>query len=89
MADWSWPEGMLTEAEVRALAEAWRTEVTSLAVRTDTPALTSPKRPPLASDVPDSPAEPHTSNGPADRDDLDDLALSDDELAELADGLDD
>ncbi|WP_338686823.1 amino acid adenylation domain-containing protein [Streptomyces acidiscabies] len=89
VADWSWPEGVLTEAEVRALAEAWRTEVTSLTVRTDTPALTSPKRPPLASDVSDSPAEPHTSNGPADRDDLDDLALSDDELAELADGLDD
>ncbi|WP_416968686.1 condensation domain-containing protein [Streptomyces sp. 4F14] len=84
VADWSWPEGVLTEPEVRELAEAWRTEVTALASRTDadtnadagerrsgTTALTSSNRPPTTPD------------------DLDDLALSDDELAELTDGLDD
>ncbi|MET8974170.1 amino acid adenylation domain-containing protein [Streptomyces sp. NPDC004539] len=72
VADWSWPDGVLTEPEVRALAEAWRAKVTDLASRSDRPAA------------------PRTSTStPIAPDSLDDLALSADELAELADGLDD
>ncbi|MFE9450309.1 amino acid adenylation domain-containing protein [Streptomyces sp. NPDC006739] len=33
VADWSWPDGALTEPEVRALAEAWFTALTALATR--------------------------------------------------------
>ncbi|MGJ5891419.1 amino acid adenylation domain-containing protein [Streptomyces niveiscabiei] len=69
VADWSWPEGVLTEAEVRALAETWRTEVTSAVTRT----TTEQHRPDVQALTPFS----------------DDLPFSDDELAELADGLDD
>ncbi|MGW1715505.1 amino acid adenylation domain-containing protein [Streptomyces sp. NPDC002156] len=34
-ADWSWPDGVLTEPEVRALAESWFTALTALATRAD------------------------------------------------------
>ncbi|MFB6849850.1 amino acid adenylation domain-containing protein [Streptomyces sp. NPDC056373] len=33
VADWAWPEGVLTEQEVRELAEAWFTALTALASR--------------------------------------------------------
>jgi non-ribosomal peptide synthase protein (TIGR01720 family) len=33
VADWSWPEGVLTEAEVRELAETWFTALTALVSR--------------------------------------------------------
>ncbi|WP_053745456.1 non-ribosomal peptide synthetase [Streptomyces sp. NRRL WC-3618] len=33
-ADWSWPEGVLTEPEVRALAESWFAALTALVSRT-------------------------------------------------------
>ncbi|MDX3745359.1 non-ribosomal peptide synthetase [Streptomyces sp. AK08-02] len=34
LADWSWPDGVLTEPEVRALAESWFTALTALVSRT-------------------------------------------------------
>ncbi|MFC8142797.1 amino acid adenylation domain-containing protein [Streptomyces paradoxus] len=33
VADWTWPEGVLTEPEVRALAESWFTALTALVSR--------------------------------------------------------
>ncbi|MCX5335939.1 non-ribosomal peptide synthetase [Streptomyces sp. NBC_00140] len=33
VADWAWPEGVLSEPEVRALAESWRTALTALVAR--------------------------------------------------------
>ncbi|MFC9679242.1 amino acid adenylation domain-containing protein [Streptomyces sp. NPDC056948] len=33
VADWSWPDGVLTEPEVRALAESWFAALTALAAR--------------------------------------------------------
>ncbi len=35
VADWSWPEGVLTEPEVRVLAESWFTALTALVSRVD------------------------------------------------------
>jgi hypothetical protein len=35
VADWSWPDGVLTEPEVRALAESWFAALTALATRVD------------------------------------------------------
>jgi len=35
VADWSWPEGVLTEPEVRGLGEAWFTALGALAARAD------------------------------------------------------
>nr|WP_275424798.1 non-ribosomal peptide synthetase [Streptomyces sp. SID13726] len=42
VADWSWPEGVLTEPEVRELAEAWFAALTAL---TDRAARTAPAAP--------------------------------------------
>ncbi|MCD7441170.1 amino acid adenylation domain-containing protein [Streptomyces lincolnensis] len=60
VADWSWPDAVLTETEVRALGEGWFAALTALAARAGRPA--------------DGRAE--------------DLGLSQDELDELAAGLD-
>ncbi|MFI9169843.1 condensation domain-containing protein [Streptomyces lincolnensis] len=38
VADWSWPDGVLTETEVRGLGEAWFTALTALATRAERPA---------------------------------------------------
>lgn len=35
MADWSWPEDVLTEPELRALAESWFSALTALVSRVD------------------------------------------------------
>ncbi|MFI8829593.1 amino acid adenylation domain-containing protein [Streptomyces afghaniensis] len=35
VADWSWPDGVLTEPEVRALAESWFAALTALATQVD------------------------------------------------------
>ncbi|WP_327666577.1 MULTISPECIES: non-ribosomal peptide synthetase [unclassified Streptomyces] len=35
VADWAWPEGVLTEQEVRALAESWFTALTALVSRVE------------------------------------------------------
>ncbi|MFD3618489.1 condensation domain-containing protein [Streptomyces sp. NPDC058676] len=35
VADWTWPDGVLTEPEVRALADSWFAALTALVVRAD------------------------------------------------------
>ncbi|GCB52471.1 non-ribosomal peptide synthetase [Streptomyces sp. NL15-2K] len=72
VADWSWPDGVLTEAEVRALADAWFAALTALVARAE--------HAPGTESLSLSQDELALSQ--------DELALSQDELDELAAGLD-
>ncbi|PAZ11551.1 hypothetical protein CLM62_35225, partial [Streptomyces sp. SA15] len=86
VADWSWPDGVLTETEVRALADAWFAALSALVTRaghapgTENPALSHDELALSQEELALSQEELALSQ--------EELALSQDELDELAAGLD-